>query len=129
MLDATLSRIDNEMEQNLKRLFDFLKIKSISTDPNFKKDCAEAADWLVEDLRSFGVKAKKYETDGHPIVQGALGSNSGLHVLFYGHYDVQPVDPLELWRTDPFEPVIQELSSGPVICGRGSSDDLSLIHI
>ena len=123
MLDATLSRIDNEMEQNLKRLFDFLKIKSISTDPNFKKDCAEAADWLVEDLKSFGVKAKKYKTDGHPIVQGALGSNSGLHVLFYGHYDVQPVDPLELWRTDPFEPVIQELSSGPVICGRGSSDD------
>ena len=123
MLDATLSRIDNEMEENLKRLFDFLKIKSISTDPNFKKDCAEAADWLVEDLRSFGVKAERYETDGHPIVQGSLGSNSGLHVLFYGHYDVQPVDPLGLWRTDPFEPEIEELSSGPVIRGRGSSDD------
>ena len=54
MLDATLSRIDSEMEQNLNRLFDFLKIKSISTDPEFKKDCAEAADWLVADLKSFG---------------------------------------------------------------------------
>jgi acetylornithine deacetylase/succinyl-diaminopimelate desuccinylase-like protein len=123
MLDATLSRIDNEMEQNLKRLFDFLKIKSISTDPNFKKDCAEAADWLVQDLRSFGVMAQKYETGGHPIVQGCLGPNTGLHVLFYGHYDVQPVDPLELWDRNPFEPVIEELSSGPVIRGRGSSDD------
>ena len=123
MLDATLSRIDNEMEQNLKRLFDFLKIKSISTDPNFNKDCAKAADWLVEDLRSFGVTAQKYETGGHPIVQGCLGPNTGLHVLFYGHYDVQPVDPLELWDSDPFEPVIEELPGGSVIRGRGSSDD------
>ena len=56
MLDATLSRIDSEMEQNIKRLFDFLKIKSISTDPEFKKDCVEAADWLVADLKSFGAK-------------------------------------------------------------------------
>ena len=123
MLDATLSRIDNEMEQNLNRLFDFLKIKSISTDPEFKKDCVEAADWLVADLKSFGAKVKKYETEGHPIILGNLGSGSGPHILFYGHYDVQPVDPLELWDSDPFEPIIEKLASGPVIRARGSSDD------
>ena len=123
MLDATLSRIDSEMEQNLNRLFDFLKIKSISTDPEFEKDCAEAADWLVADLKSFGAKVEKYETGGHPLVLGDLGSDSGPHILFYGHYDVQPVDPLELWDNDPFEPVIEKLPSGPVIRARGSSDD------
>ena len=108
MLDATLSRIDSEMEQNLNRLFDFLKIKSISTDPEFKKDCVDAANWLVEDLKSFGAKVEKYETGGHPIVLGHLGSDSRLHVLFYGHYDVQPVDPLELWDRDPFDPVLEK---------------------
>ena len=123
MLDATLSRIDSEMNQNLQRLFDFLKIKSISTDSGFKKDCAEAADWLVADLKSFGAKVKKYETGGHPIVLGELGSDSRPHILFYGHYDVQPVDPLELWDNDPFEPIIEKLPSGSVIRARGSSDD------
>ena len=123
MLDATLSRIDSEMEQNLKRLFDFLKIKSISTVPEFKKDCAEAADWLVADLKSFGTKVEKYETGGHPLVLGDLGSDSGPHILFYGHYDVQPVDPLELWDNDPFEPIIEKLPNGSVIRARGSSDD------
>ena len=123
MLDATLSRVDSEMEQNIKRLFDFLKIKSISTDPEFEKDCAEAADWLVADLKSFGAKVKKYETGGHPVVLGDIGSDSGPHILFYGHYDVQPVDPLELWDNDPFEPIIEKLPSGSVIRARGSSDD------
>ena len=123
MLDATLSRIDSEMEQNLKRLFDFLKIKSISTDPEFKKDCVDAANWLVEDLKSFGAKVEKYETGGHPIVLGHLGSDTGFHILFYGHYDVQPVDPLELWDRDPFDPVIEKLPSGHVIRARGASDD------
>ena len=123
MLDATLSRVDSEMEKNINRLFDFLKIKSISTDPEFKNECAEAADWLVADLNSFGAKVKKYETGGHPIVLGELGPDNGLHILFYGHYDVQPVDPLELWNNDPFEPIIEKLPSGPVIRARGSSDD------
>ena len=123
MLDTTLSRIDNEMEQNLNRLFDFLKIKSISTDPQFKKDCVEAANWLVEDLKSFGAKVEKYETEGHPIVLGDIESDGGPHILFYGHYDVQPVDPLELWDNDPFDPSIEKLPSGPVIRARGSSDD------
>ena len=123
MLDATLSRIDNEMEQNLNRLFDFLKIKSISTDPEFKRDCVDAANWLVKDLGSFGAKVEKYETGGHPIVLGHLGSDSGLHILFYGHYDVQPVDPLELWDRDPFDPVLEKLPSGHVIRARGASDD------
>ncbi len=123
MLDATLSRIDNEIDLSLNRLFDFLKIKSISTDPKFKQDCDKAADWLVEDLKSFGANAEKHNTDGHPIVTGNLGPDTGPHVLFYGHYDVQPVDPLELWDTDPFEPTLEKTPSGPVIRGRGSSDD------
>ena len=123
MLDATLSRIDNEIDQSLNRLFDFLKIKSISTDSKFKQDCDKAADWLVKDLKSFGANAEKHNTDGHAIVTGNLGPDTGPHVLFYGHYDVQPVDPLELWDTDPFEPTLENTPTGPVIRGRGSSDD------
>ena len=116
MLDATLSRIDIEMKQSLERLFDFLKIKSISTDPAFRKDCDEAADWLVSHLQSFGAKVEKFETGGHPIVKGHLGSGSGPHVLFYGHYDVQPVDPLELWESDPFEPCLLYTSDAADDC-------------
>ena len=115
MLDATLSRIDNEIDQSLNRLFDFLKIKSISTDSRFKQDCDKAADWLVEDLKSFGANAVKHNTGGHPIVTGNLGPDIGPHVLFYGHYDVQPVDPLELWDTDPFEPTLENTPSGPCL--------------
>lgn len=125
-LDNVLARIDAEMPAATDRLLELLRIKSISTDPAFKTECDKAADWLVADLNSFGIAAEKRPTTGHPMVVGHLDGPAGKdvpHVLFYGHYDVQPVDPLELWDNDPFAPAIEETENGPVIRGRGSSDD------
>ena len=121
-LDAVLSRIDTDLPQALDRLLDLLRIPSISTDPAFKADCAKAADWLVDDLKSLGFEAVSRPTPGHPMVV-AHGGTGDKHLLFYGHYDVQPVDPLTLWDRDPFDPEIQDTAKGRVIRGRGSSDD------
>ncbi|WP_425098292.1 M20/M25/M40 family metallo-hydrolase [Tropicibacter sp. S64] len=121
-LDPVLSRIDADLPAALDRLFDLLRIPSISTDPEYKAACDAAADWLVADLASFGIEASKRPTPGHPMVVGHV-KGDGPHVLFYGHYDVQPVDPLELWDRDPFDPAIEETAKGKVIRGRGSSDD------
>ncbi|WP_298917893.1 M20/M25/M40 family metallo-hydrolase [uncultured Roseobacter sp.] len=121
-LDAVLSRIDSDLPEAMDRLLDLLRIPSISTDPAFKQDCDRAADWLVADLNGLGVKTQKRTTPGHPMVVGHLDGD-GPHLLFYGHYDVQPVDPLELWDRDPFDPQIEQTAKGQVIRGRGSSDD------
>ncbi len=121
-LDATLSRIDADMPAALDRLMALLRIPSISTDPAYKPECDRAADWLVADLASFGIAAEKRPTPGHPMVVGHVPGD-GPHVLFYGHYDVQPVDPLTLWDRDPFDPAIEETPRGRVIRGRGASDD------
>lgn len=121
-LDAVLARIDADLPQSTERLLELLRIPSISTDPAFKEHCQTAADWLVHDLASLGVAVEKRETPGHPMVVGHVDGD-GPHLLFYGHYDVQPVDPLELWDRDPFDPEIQDTAKGKVIRGRGSSDD------
>jgi len=121
-LDPVLARIDADLPVAIDRLFGLLRIPSISTDPAFKADCDRAADWLVEDLRSMGVDASKRPTTGHPMVVGHV-DGEGPHLLFYGHYDVQPVDPLDLWDTPPFEPRIEETQNGKVMRGRGTSDD------
>lgn len=117
-----LDRIDRDLPQALDRLMGLLRIPSISTDPAFKVDCARAADWLVEDLKGLGFEAASMPTPGHPMVV-AQGGTGGRHLLFYGHYDVQPVDPLNLWHRDPFDPEIQETAKGKVIRARGASDD------
>ena len=121
-LDAVLARIDEDLPQALDRLMDFLRIKSISTDPAFKADCARAADWLVAELEPLGFTASSRPTPGHPMVV-AHGGTGDKHLLFYGHYDVQPVDPLALWARDPFDPALEETAKGKVIRGRGAADD------
>ena len=121
-LDPVLARIDADLPVAIARLFGLLSIPSISTDPAFKADCDRAADWLVEDLQSMGIDASKRATPGHPMVVGHV-DGEGPHLLFYGHYDVQPVDPLDLWDNPPFEPRIEETPNGKVIRGRGTSDD------
>ena len=121
-LDPVLARIDADLPVAIDRLFGLLRIPSISTDPAFKADCDRAADWLVEDLRSIGVEASKRPTPGHPMVVGHV-DGEGPHLLFYGHYDVQPVDPLDLWDAPPFEPRIEDTPNGKVMRGRGTSDD------
>lgn len=121
-LDQVLSRIDSDLDAATERLIDLLKIPSISTDPAYKDACQSAADWLVSDLQELGIKAEKRQTPGHPMVVGHVDGD-GPHLLFYGHYDVQPVDPLDLWDSPPFEPAIEDTPKGKVIRGRGASDD------
>lgn len=121
-LDAVLARIDDNLPGAVDRLMALLRIPSISTDPAFKADCARAADWLVADLQSLGFDASSRPTSGHPMVVGHFGSGER-HLLFYGHYDVQPVDPLSLWHRDPFDPILEDTPKGRVIRARGASDD------
>jgi acetylornithine deacetylase/succinyl-diaminopimelate desuccinylase-like protein len=124
-LDQVLARIDADLDASLTRLFDWLRIPSISTDPAYKEHCRSAAEWLRKDLEGLGFEASVRETGYHPVVMGKGGANGGApHVLFYGHYDVQPVDPLNLWETPPFEPKIAALPDGrKVISARGACDD------
>ena len=126
-LDRVLARIDADLEQSLDRLFDFLRIRSISTDPAYKDDCRTAAVHLAGSLRDVGFASEVRPTAGHPVVlakSDAAGNGSARRVLFYGHYDVQPVDPLDLWEAPPFEPRIATLPDGrKVIRARGAADD------
>jgi len=123
-LDAVLSRIDQDIDQSLERLFALLRIASVSTDPAYKAQCRAAAEHVAADLRTIGFDTKVRPTEGHPVVVGKSNGAKGPNVLFYGHYDVQPVDPLDLWKTPPFEPRIETLPGGrKIIVARGACDD------
>jgi acetylornithine deacetylase/succinyl-diaminopimelate desuccinylase-like protein len=128
-LPKVLDRIDADLDKSLARLFDFLKIQSISTDPAYADQCRKAAEFVAKDLETLGLKAEMRPTSGHPVViakseNSPAKPNGGPRVLFYGHYDVQPVDPLELWQTPPFDPRIEDLGNGrKIIVARGACDD------
>jgi acetylornithine deacetylase/succinyl-diaminopimelate desuccinylase-like protein len=123
-LPAVLDRIDANLDQSLERLFAFLRIQSVSTDPAYAAHCRTAAEFVARDLTSLGFEASVRPTKGHPIVVGKAPNGSRPRVLFYGHYDVQPVDPLDLWETPPFEPRIATLPDGrKIIVARGACDD------
>ncbi|WP_150523027.1 dipeptidase [Roseibium sediminis] len=124
-IDTVLARIDSNLDASLSRLSDLLKIKSISTDPAFKADCRAAAEWLAAELNEIGIETRVRDTSGHPMVVGHKKSGKpGPHVLFYGHYDVQPVDPIALWNSDPFDPQIVTKADGTkMLVARGASDD------
>jgi acetylornithine deacetylase/succinyl-diaminopimelate desuccinylase-like protein len=125
-ISPILSTVDDNLTSSLERLFELVRIKSISTDPAFKAECRKAAEWLVRDLSSIGFDASLRDTAGHPMVVAHhdAASPDAPHVLFYGHYDVQPVDPIDLWKNDPFEPAIKDIGNGrKIVTGRGTSDD------
>jgi len=123
-LQDVLNLIDSEQPQALERLCSLLRLKSISTDSTYADECVKAADWLVDDLNSIGFDAKRHDTAGHPMVVAKLFTGDDKpHYLFYGHYDVQPVDPLDLWNSSPFDPQIQDTDKGRVIRARGAADD------
>ncbi|MBR0557556.1 dipeptidase [Ciceribacter sp. L1K23] len=125
-LSAVLDRADQNFSASLDRLFDLVRIPSISTDPAYAADCRKAAEWLAKVLSELGFEASVRNTSGHPMVVAHHEAEApdAPHVLFYGHYDVQPVDPLNLWDNDPFDPSIRELEGGrKVITGRGTADD------
>ena len=120
---AALDHLDADAQAALDRLFELIRFESISTDPAYAGACRETAQWLADDLAGMGFAARVADTPRHPIVV-AHYDGPGPHVLFYGHYDVQPVDPIELWTNGaPFEPEIQTHDGVKVIHGRGSSDD------
>jgi acetylornithine deacetylase/succinyl-diaminopimelate desuccinylase-like protein len=123
-LDKVLAHIDADFDNALDRLFQTVRLKSISTDPAYAAETRACAEWHAKDLESIGFKAEVRDTPGHPIVLAKNHEAKGTKVLFYGHYDVQPADPLELWEGDPFEPKIATLPDGSKeIRGRGASDD------
>jgi acetylornithine deacetylase/succinyl-diaminopimelate desuccinylase-like protein len=124
-LETVLDKIDANLDSALGRLFQLIAIKSVSTDPAFAKDCQDAAEWLLKELASLGFEASVRPTQGHPMVvaHGKAARPDVPHLLFYGHYDVQPPDPLELWETPPFDPRIKDAETGQQIIGRGVADD------
>lgn len=125
-LDRVLDTIDADLDAALERLFVTLRLKSISTDPAYAAETRACAEWHAADLREIGFDAAVRDTPGHPMVVGHLreGVGAGPSVLFYGHYDVQPVDPIELWHNDPFDPQIVTRPDGSkMLVGRGTADD------
>ena len=113
--------IDANKEQFKDELFDFLRIPSISTDSEHKNNVKDAAYFLINKLESLNMdRVELFETEGNPIVYGELiTDDSKPTVLVYGHYDVQPPDPMDEWETQPFEPTVRDGD----IYARGSSDD------
>ena len=115
--------------ERMQRYADFLAIPSVSAIPEYAPDCRKAAEWLAAELRRIGAqRVEVSETGGHPIVVAERIEDPNLPtIVIYGHYDVQPGDPLDLWKTSPFEPIVRD---GRML-GRGSADDKGqiLIHL
>jgi acetylornithine deacetylase/succinyl-diaminopimelate desuccinylase-like protein len=125
-LDPVLSHLSHGLERSIERWKDLLRIPSIGADPAYDHDTRRAAGWMVDALTSIGFEASLRETTGQPmVVAHHPGPPDGKvpHVLYYGHYDVQPTDPLDLWQTPPFEPTIVEAEHGPRMVARGAVDD------
>lgn len=122
-LDEVLARLDQGLDAALDRLVAFLRIPSISTDPAHAGDVRAAAEWLRDELAGIGFDASVRDTPGHPMVVARSQPGGARPLLFYGHYDVQPVDPLSLWDRPPFDPQIDDTPNGKVIRARGASDD------
>jgi acetylornithine deacetylase/succinyl-diaminopimelate desuccinylase-like protein len=124
-IDEVLAKLDAGADAALERLFKLIEIPSISADPAYAPDCRRAAEWLAADLKGLGFEASVRETIGHPMVLGhAKAKRRDVpHVLFYGHYDVQPADPAELWTSPAFAPKLVDGPNGKQIFGRGSADD------
>jgi acetylornithine deacetylase/succinyl-diaminopimelate desuccinylase-like protein len=119
--------IQSNQQRFLDELFELLRIPSVSADSRNKTDVRKAAEFIVQKLKDAGADLVELcETKGHPIVYGQkLINPSSPTVLVYGHYDVQPPDPLNLWTSPPFEPVIKDGK----IFARGSCDDKGQVYM
>jgi acetylornithine deacetylase/succinyl-diaminopimelate desuccinylase-like protein len=125
-VETVLRHVDADLDASRGRLFDLLRIQSISAQPAHVADCQRAAEFVRTKLADLGFTTAIHPTPGHPVVlaqhPGPAGY-TGPHVLFYGHYDVQPVDPLALWNSPPFEPQLVDGPHGPRFVARGAVDD------
>jgi acetylornithine deacetylase/succinyl-diaminopimelate desuccinylase-like protein len=121
-----LDHFDRYFDGAVDRLCDLLRIRSVSTDLAYKDETRTAAQWLADQLTGMGFEASLRETPGHPMVvahhPGPPGA-TGPHLLYYGHYDVQPPEPLELWNSPPFEPTLVDAKHGKRVVARGAVDD------
>ncbi len=125
-LNAVLAHIDADLDNSVSRLFDLVRIPSISTDAKYKAECRKAGQWIVTELKALGFDASLRDTPGHPMVVAhhMKAGAKATHALFYGHYDVQPADPLEKWTSPPFEPVRRKDKDGVErLYARGTADD------
>jgi acetylornithine deacetylase/succinyl-diaminopimelate desuccinylase-like protein len=124
-LEPVLEQIGKNFASSLSHYIEFLRIPSISTDPAYKEHVTRAGAWLKNEFSSLGFTAHLHETAGHPILLAHYKSASpdAPHLLYYGHYDVQPPEPLELWETPPFEPAIADGPHGKRVIARGAVDD------
>ncbi len=119
-----MSEFDKYLTENHDRfesdLFEWLRMASIGTDSAYDKEVRQTADWLADKFREIGLKTEMIETCGHPLIYAESPKVEGAPtVLVYGHYDVQPPDPLELWETPPFEPSVRNGN----VYARGATDD------
>ncbi len=126
-MEQVINYIESNYDTYINELKDFLRIPSISTLPEHKDDMQFAANFVADKLRTAGLnRVEIFQTEGHPLVFGEwLGAPGKPTVLIYGHYDVQPVDPIELWHNDPFDPVIKE----DKIYARGATDDKGQMYV
>ena len=124
MIDTVLGRLDATMDAAEARWLDWLRIPSVSAQPGHAEDCRRAAGWACRELSDMGFTAAVRETGGHPaVVAHHPGTSPGPHLLYYGHYDVQPAEPLELWHSPPFDPQVVDGPRGPRVVARGAVDD------
>lgn len=125
MKQEILDYLSKNRSKHLEDLFRFLRIPSVSAVLSYSKHIEEAAQFLKDELDSLGLQAEIIRTDGNPLVYAQTSQDpSKKTLLFYGHYDVQPVDPLDLWKSDPFNPVLE----GTTIFARGASDDKGQLY-
>jgi acetylornithine deacetylase/succinyl-diaminopimelate desuccinylase-like protein len=123
--DRVLAYLADHQPRHLDQLCEWLRIPSISSEQAHRQDTARAADFVVDELRSLGLSVEVIDLGGHPLVYAEGEQRPDRRtLLFYGHYDVQPVDPLELWDSPPFEPVIKDGK----IYARGASDDKGQLY-
>lgn len=124
-LAPVLDYAARDFENAVSRYLEFLRIPSVSTDPAYKDDVRRAGLWLKEQLVPLGFETELHDTPGHPILLAHHegGTPNAPHLVYYGHYDVQPPEPLELWESPPFEPAIVDGPHGKRVVARGAVDD------
>jgi len=123
--ERILAYLEEHRQEHADQLVEFLKIPSISSQGEHKQDCLQAARFVAAELGALGLKVAEIDLGGHPLVYAESEIRPDRKtLLFYGHYDVQPVDPLDLWQTPPFEPRVEN----GIVYARGASDDKGQLY-